>query len=547
LGEGSAVDGTEDKPATAPTQNALEFLREAIQLIEEAWEDAAPVYQFFRDNLAKLNDETLLHALPLLFEEQIAQASSETQWSVAATFGNFGNLVEDFPLGNRALNIELSITVYQLALKVFVRETYPDAWATAQNNLGIAYSNRIRGNREENLEEAVAAYRLALQVYTREAYPEQWAMTQNNLGLAYSNRIRGERAENLEEAIAAYRLAFQVRTREAYPEKWAMTQNNLGVAYSQRIRGSRGKNLEEAIAAYHLALKIRAREAYPEQWAMTEHNLANAYRDRIQGNRTDNLDQAIHSYKQAAQIFTQESFPGKWAENQGNLVAALLERLQLTGEAADLDEAIAALEAARGVAVPGTDSYAFIHHTLGVALDYRYSLHHQPADLEQAIGAYRRAAETTPWKSDQTFCREKAADSEYQLGVALVQEGEWYNGLAHLEASSKAYRQIQNRLSMADALQQIARTHYLMGNFDKALIYFRDALRIYLAEANVPGEAACRAGLGRLLLRLNFVEDAISELNRACELYHQLDDEARLVEVKQVYELAQKVRERQPL
>jgi len=174
-------------------------------------------------------------------------------------------------------------------------------------------------------------------------------------------------------------------------------------------------------------------------------------------------------------------------------------------------------------------------------------LHHDPADLEQAIAAYHLAASTTPWVTRQANYQEKAADSHYQLGVALTQEGRWYDGLAHLEASLQTYRQGQNRLARADALQQMARTHYLMGNFEKALLYFRDALRLYQAEGHELGEATCRAGLGRLLLRLNFVDDALTELQQACNLYRALGDEARLSELQEVYALAQKVREKQPL
>jgi tetratricopeptide (TPR) repeat protein len=93
----------------------------------------------------------------------------------------------------------------------------------------------------------------------------------------------------------------------------------------------------------------------------------------------------------------------------------------------------------------------------------------------------------------------------------------------------------------------MAQTHYLMGNYDKARVYFRDALRIYQAEENLKGEATSRAGLGRLMLRLNFVDDAISELNKACALYRKLGDETRLKELQEVYTLAQKVKEKQPL
>jgi hypothetical protein len=90
-------------------------------------------------------------------------------------------------------------------------------------------------------------------------------------------------------------------------------------------------------------------------------------------------------------------FPKQWAMTQGLLVSALLERFQLTGEAENLDEGIASLQEAQTVAVPGTDSYVWINYTLGLALDYRYSLHSDPKDLEQAIAAYRLAANTTPW------------------------------------------------------------------------------------------------------------------------------------------------------
>jgi ribosomal protein L15E len=40
-----------------------------------------------------------------------------------------------------------------------------------------------------------------LEIHTREAFPQRLGMTQNNLGIAYRNRIRGKN-QNLELAIA---------------------------------------------------------------------------------------------------------------------------------------------------------------------------------------------------------------------------------------------------------------------------------------------------------------------------------------------------------
>ncbi len=66
-----------------------------------------------------------------------------------------------------------------------------------------------------------------LEVYTRDSFRSEWATTQNNLGTAYSDRIRGERVENLELAIVAYNLSLEVYTRDSFPYEWATTQKNF--------------------------------------------------------------------------------------------------------------------------------------------------------------------------------------------------------------------------------------------------------------------------------------------------------------------------------
>jgi hypothetical protein len=53
-------------------------------------------------------------------------------------------------------------------------------------------------------------------------------MTQNNLGLAYSNRIMGDKAQNIELAKKCYENALTVRTLEAFPQEYTETLFNLG-------------------------------------------------------------------------------------------------------------------------------------------------------------------------------------------------------------------------------------------------------------------------------------------------------------------------------
>ena len=86
--------------------------------------------------------------------------------------------------------------------------------------------------------------------------PVDWATTQNNLGIAYADRIRGDRAANLEQAIECYKQALEVRTWQDLPVDWATTQNNQGIAYADRIRGDRAENLEQTIRCYKRALEV---------------------------------------------------------------------------------------------------------------------------------------------------------------------------------------------------------------------------------------------------------------------------------------------------
>ncbi|MGF1959819.1 MAG: CHAT domain-containing protein [Aulosira sp. DedVER01a] len=269
------------------------FLLEILQATADSNGDPQVIYPLLAANTDKL-DRIFAELLRRWATNTLAEAKPDAATSIAAVIGNFSNLIQQFPLGSKANNMEIAIAGYEIILTVYTRNAFPKQWATLQNNLAAAYSNRIIGERADNLEQAIAAYRAALEVYTRNAFPEQWATTQNNLGNAYSNRIIGERADNLEQAIAAYRAALEVRTRNAFPEQWATLQNNLGNAYSNRIIGERADNLDLAIAAYRAALEVRTRNAFPQNHAETLLNLGRLYQEEQQFDLAHNIfDSAI--------------------------------------------------------------------------------------------------------------------------------------------------------------------------------------------------------------------------------------------------------------
>ncbi|WP_353121581.1 tetratricopeptide repeat protein, partial [Planktothrix agardhii] len=257
-----------------PTSNQyLAILVEILNAERESHGDPKVVYPILEKYQHQL-DLNFAETLTQWFQAKLDPNNSDRNQYLALLMCNFANKIQQFPLGNRAHNLEIAIASYEAALEVITRTAFPQDWATTQNNLANAYNNRIRGERAENLEQAIKYYQAALEVYTRTAFPQNWATTQNNLAIAYSDRIRGERAENLERAIEFYEAPLEVCTRTAFPQDWAMTQNNLAAAYGDRIRGERAENLERAIKYYQAALEVYTRTAFPQNWATTQNNLA---------------------------------------------------------------------------------------------------------------------------------------------------------------------------------------------------------------------------------------------------------------------------------
>ncbi|MFM7405813.1 MAG: hypothetical protein ACKO3K_03870 [Cuspidothrix sp.] len=167
----------------AEIKTYLQFILEVLSKTAESEEE---VYPLLKANTDKLN-LTFAQVLQVWATTTIAEAEPDTAQFLAITIGEFSNLIQQFPLGNKANNIEIGITCYEIALTFFTRQTSPENWATLQNNLGNAYSDRIRGDKAENLEYAIKAYKEALKVRNRTDFPQNNAETLLNLGILYQD------------------------------------------------------------------------------------------------------------------------------------------------------------------------------------------------------------------------------------------------------------------------------------------------------------------------------------------------------------------------
>ncbi|MBD2337430.1 CHAT domain-containing protein [Calothrix sp. FACHB-156] len=478
--ESLAEESIEKGGETSPIIHSVEyhdFLTETLRLVIESDSEPQTVYPFLNNNLDKL-DQRCSRELQEWSKTNLSRHESQEAKKIAAGIANLSNILQNFPLGNKASNLEIALTGCEIVATFFDSQVFPIQWAGIQINLGNIYHCRIQGNRADNLEQAIAYYQAALQVFTLEAFPQQWALTQNNLGNVYLERIQGERTRNLEEAIHCYNLALQIRTRHTvpsdwaqtkanlsnayreriygdrasnieqaiafcqealqiltqndFPQEWAITKTNLGTAYQERIRGNRAENLEVAIAVYREALQIRTRETISQGWAEVQMNLGSAYRTRIFGNRGENLERAIAAFQEALKVFTREIYPQQWALTQTNLGSAYQERVG-GDKAENLEMAIAAYESALLVLTREDfpQDWAKIQINLGSA-HYRRILGDRGQNLELAISFYQKALqvytkETLPESWGQTqnnlgnaYGDRINGDREENLEIAIV-------------------------------------------------------------------------------------------------------------------------------
>ena len=313
LAEALGMGGNVDRGQEVDTRSYLEFIQELFQAEMAGGGQAVfPVLKANRNLLDRNFSQVLENVVNNFIERQ-----PEAKDDIVALVENITVRIQEFPLGNRADNLEIAIAGYEMVFSH--RQPGSEKYAQTQNNLANAYNYRINGSRAENIERAIEYCQVALTVHTREDFPEHWATNQNNLANAYSNRINGSRAENLEQAIKYYQAALTVYKLEDFPEQWAGTLDNLSTAYQKRDTGDRVENLRQAINCLEKASQLVKKESFPQDWARLKNNLANAY---LNINR---IEESISAYEDALIFYTREQYPVKYASIQKNLGIAYLQ------------------------------------------------------------------------------------------------------------------------------------------------------------------------------------------------------------------------------
>ena len=420
---------------------------------------------------------------------------------------------------------EDAVEAFQKAADVFAPDAFPLDWADLQNRLGALYWWRRAGDPNENLVQAIRHYEAALQIYSLETFPEQAAEVHYNLGLAYQGCQAYDPSVTQERSIAHYTAALEVYTAEKHPLEWAAVQLSLGLTYRGRTAGDPAENIERAIDSYQAALQIYTRDTLPDRWAAAQLNLGTAYKLRQIGEPAANADQAIACYEAALQGYSEEHTPQQWAKAQLALGETYIHREN--GLPADnLARAVAALEAALRVYDPQStpSDWTDTQSLLGLA-HFQWARTGRMASVEPAIDAFQAALQIVTREADS----ERWATLQTNLGLAhLMQVFAGYT--QHAEAARSCFQAALEVLdrrvspeewataqtSLAAALSHI--TDEPTQHVETALDHAQQALEVFTLEDFPDGWGSVQKVLGDIYF-VRPVGDRSSSLERAIEHY----------------------------
>lgn len=186
----------------------------------------------------------------------------------------FGDLAEMQVLDS---DPDAAIRSLREALALIGLHNLPDVRAHLALRLGMLYQECAEGRRAMLLE-ASKCYQEALRFYTRETAPELYALAQNNLALVYLAMPLTEASDQLRKGIAvqALREALTIYTRETHPDLWRRTQLNLANALQYLPSANLHDHLIEAVGLYDELLATCDPRRDPAGYARVLANQGNA-------------------------------------------------------------------------------------------------------------------------------------------------------------------------------------------------------------------------------------------------------------------------------
>jgi tetratricopeptide (TPR) repeat protein len=157
----------------------------------------------------------------------------------------------------------------------------------------------------------------------------------------------------------------------------------------------------------------------------------------------------------------------------------------------------------------------------------------QRGDLPAAIKAYRQALASFDPTSLTDDDRRRYAEIGYRLGVCLRLDGQWALAAEQQEESFLQFKKLHDFLGQGRAYLEIARAYQAMNSYNLAMLYYRDAYRLFRRAGNLKLAAKAKEKLGRLEYYLRILELAIADWEDAARLYEQVGQTGKVAIIRQ--------------
>ncbi|MTJ48452.1 CHAT domain-containing protein [Dolichospermum sp. UHCC 0259] len=423
------------------------------------------------------------------------------------------NKLINFPKGIKLINIEIAILGYEALTQVFTLEYSPEQWVYIQQDLAIAYRNRIYGDHKSNIEKAIKCYEELLDILDKDNNFYIWITTSINISLAYSYRIAGSKVDNLEKAIDYCQQILEVCNTDNSLEDWIHTKRNLGNFYRDRIYGNPIDNLEVAISHYKDILPVLNKDLYTEFWLTVQSGLGLCYCNRLKGDALENTEIAIEYFKQALQVCNPKDWPVNWVNIHNNLGIAYFQR-QFGTKSENIELAIECLTTALQVAsfesMP--EQWAMSNINLGSSYNDRIQ-GDKIENIKIAIKYFQAAAKVYNYKDYP----QNWTTLHNNLGVL-------YGRIGSIEEQIKCFQTLLEICTREQYPYDWAQTHYnlglayrKMGLIDEAIASFRLSLEIFQPSLFPVDSRLSGRDLGKTAFKKNLWIEAIEGYSIAIE------------------------------
>lgn len=378
--------------------------------------------------------------------EYLTRATAEQDWA-NAQFG-LGDVlsrrVDRSAAPEQRKLLERAEEAIKNSLTVVHRETDPTFWAEIQGRLADVIRHEAtttvgRKRRVDMLDDAAKSCREALRILRRDTMPEEWATAQQNLGLVLLTHAKFAQDANtsrrmLDGALEALLASLSVFTDESHAYRWARVQRAIGESCQLRAdasnRPKKDDLLRQAVDAYAAALSnttpIPLWQPTDEADILSTLSICAYALARLHGESSKEalLVQAAEAARASAAVYTRQSMPEQAAQACQLLSTIELDRTvvaEASKRLAILDEAIQAdIDALNHLGRLGPRE---LRPQLRLSLARLYWARTTYGD-QAAVRVVQKDLEETAKYVEQVleFFTKASAPTEYQLAVRLQRE-----------------------------------------------------------------------------------------------------------------------------